>query len=387
MIPDLNILHHSNFVATRGGMQAVIRSHLSFPRFQQLAVGFRDLSGSDHTLKGFHALEARAVTPISRIRRAYRGAIGGFRPTISVYHNAWGAGLVAKADRAPLRVAYLHAGFPGLSRLIRTKADLFDAFLCVSPAIQREARAALPDWPEERFIHIKAPVAWPSDMHRLRTRPRRRCLIGISGRVTSAQKRLDRLPELMALCDLYLNTYEVQILGTGPLEAALRRRIGDHPRLKFLGWREGPAYWETVASWRYILSLSDFEGLPLSLIEAAGTGVVPIYPDLSPDLKESRLFPEILLYPPGDLSVAVRRIAGIERNYAAFRAVWMDEALAGLAEHREEAYHQKFMEIFDPGAVIGWRPLPKPRDSRSQWPGWLPLIAYHWMTKQVRNQA
>lgn len=384
MSPECRILHHSNYVATQGGMQAIIRSHLHCTLAEQLAVGFRDRARSVGRTPGLIALNTKPWMPVGRVRNHYRSALAHFSPQIGIYHNAWGASLVGPADPSMLKVAYLHASFPRLEQLIRAKARHFDAFICISPALHSAVLNALPGWPEERCILLKSPVNWPTDLHRLRTRPRSRCIIGISGRIAAAQKRLDRLPELVGLCDAYLDSYEIQVLGSGPLESLLQRRLGSHPKVRFLGWREGPAYWETIASWRYLLSLSDFEGLPLTLLEAAGVGALPIYPDFCPGTPASVIIPRELLYPKGNLEAAVQRIARLEREYGTFKALWMDASARELADHGQEVYHKSFCSALSPSTVDSWAPLPRPRAAASGMASLWPFAVYHWRMKRLR---
>jgi hypothetical protein len=108
--------------------------------------------------------------------------------------------------------------------------------------------------------------------------------VGYVGRLVQPQKRVhDLLPLSLALV-ARSTPFELHIIGDGPERQALEtgfRQNGLLPTVCFWGWLEGSAIQERLASLDAIVMMSDFEGLPLSLLEAMRSGVVPVVTDIA----------------------------------------------------------------------------------------------------------
>ena len=51
-------------------------------------------------------------------------------------------------------------------------------------------------------------------------------------------------------------------------------------RTVFHGRKSGDDYYSTLTKWDFITSVSDYEGLPISMLEALSAGVLPLYPTI-----------------------------------------------------------------------------------------------------------
>lgn len=374
-----SILHHSNHVLTRGGMESIIGFHLRHAANGDHAVSFRDVS--KHGNKAVTALGIAPRTLLGELRRRYREAVRGRKPDLSIYHNCWASELVHDLDPAPLKIGFLHSDFPGFDRVVRHHAPFLDGFININPALHERCRRLLPGWEPGRFIELHYPVDWPEGIETLATRPRNECVIGISGRIKRAQKRLDRLPRFLAECDKALGDYPVEILGSGDYEAVLRRKLGNRGNVRFLGWREGAAYWETLARWRYVVFLSDYEGTSISLLEAAGAGVLPVYPDFHPGQPAPAGLSPDHLYASGNVQAAAAGLAALEAGYPARFGRFAESARELRKRHSPHAYMDSFsrqLEDFPstPPPHVVPAPAPLPR--------WLTLTFYNWRMKALR---
>ena len=91
-------------------------------------------------------------------------------------------------------------------------------------------------------------------------------MLGYSGRIIREAKRVDRLPAL----DRELLAAGVdcrwEIMGDGPELPGLRRQMAER-RVCFRGRLADAAYWEALAGCDLLVFTSDYEGLPISLVE------------------------------------------------------------------------------------------------------------------------
>ena len=106
------------------------------------------------------------------------------------------------------------------------------------------------------------------------------------GRIIEEQKRVSRLAQLAKILQARGTPVEFSIVGEGPQREALRAELRDCPFVRFVE----PVTYDQVPrllqDYDMFVLLSDFEGLPLSLLEAMGAGVVPVVSDLPSGLAE-----------------------------------------------------------------------------------------------------
>lgn len=103
--------------------------------------------------------------------------------------------------------------------------------------------------------------------------------IAYVGRFVEEQKRVTRVAECICEAARQHPSLEGYFIGSGPSERHIRaviERTGMRSRVQILGWMAPDAVTSTVASMDAITLLSDYEGLPVSLLEAMSVGVIPI---------------------------------------------------------------------------------------------------------------
>ncbi len=103
--------------------------------------------------------------------------------------------------------------------------------------------------------------------------------VAFSGRVVELQKRISLVLEAMSQACCLDSRIECLIIGDGPDLASSRqwivdRNLGD--RIRFLGRLSPAEVGVELAKCQAILLMSDYEGLPVALLEAMAVGVVPI---------------------------------------------------------------------------------------------------------------
>lgn len=107
------------------------------------------------------------------------------------------------------------------------------------------------------------------------------------GRIIEEQKRVRLMSRVMKLTLEQNPNIQWTIAGAGPdLEMMKTEFAADADRIRFLG---GIPYHEVphvVASHDVYFLCSDYEGLPLSLLESMGAGLVPVVSDLASGISE-----------------------------------------------------------------------------------------------------
>ena len=292
----------------------------------------------------------------------------------AIYHNAWGVPFLADLDGAERRLSMLHSDLPVLRELLVSQDGLVDGSLCVSEPLKALALEYCPSLKPERVVVVPCPISVPD--HRppqapLQNRPIR---IGFVGRIVNEQKRVDRFP---ALCQNLREAgvdFRFEFLGTGPQENWLKRHFVGDARILFHGRKEGEEYWRALSSWDAIVYVSDYEGMPISLLEAMSVGVLPIHPRIGTggDAYAAKVDPE-LAYPPGDFTHVARllqRLAQMPREQLESLRVKCRQLAAG---HEGDGYEKVFsafvQQIAELPRISAAQSVPRPR----YWSDFLPF--------------
>ena len=290
---NYRILHLPKYPARQGGMDELLRLHAAN---QESIYGLL-------CHKNFRSVGFRTKIPFflqhSALRRIKQLSTDH---DVTIYYNCWGADLFSSHDKASLRIGYIHNHFPKFEEYIKHYAKFLDGFLTVNPVTNIQIRRLLKDsHPEQNIQTIPLPINPPIKM----PKATRKNIVGLVGRVIYEQKRFDRLPEFASLLKQKFPEIKVEILGDGPLKNQISAALKHNKQVAFLPWTEGLDYWKTLARWKYILFLSDYEGLPISLLEALYAGCTPIYPDFHDGHRQGL---PLLLYPIGDMNAAVNSL-------------------------------------------------------------------------------
>jgi len=161
------------------------------------------------------------------------------------------------------------------------------------------------------------------------------------GRIVEEQKRISRLVELISRAAASNLPVKFTIIGAGPDGDATRRCLASLPNVTWLGKVPHRAIVEHLRHQDLFVLFSDYEGLPISVIEAMGQGVVPIVSDLPSGIDEAIPPGCGFRVPPGDISAAleiIRRLSVDRRelSHLAKRAEQHARSKYGLAEMVDE---------------------------------------------------
>ena len=135
--------------------------------------------------------------------------------------------------------------------------------------------------PVERARHIPygvQPVAL-EQLGERRSELERLLAIGYVGRIVREQKRvMDFVPLVRELTHRHVS-FKLEIIGDGPDRSELERQLeaaGISEHVEFTGWLSPEQVRAKLRMLDVFLLLSDYEGLPVALLEAMAHGVVPV---------------------------------------------------------------------------------------------------------------
>jgi glycosyltransferase involved in cell wall biosynthesis len=190
----------------------------------------------------------------------------------------------------------------------------WNSIVAVSDRIAMEARQTTPEL-AQRLVTIRNGVSVPSASNVARHAGDAGLRIVYAGRVIQYQKRVLDLPEVVRrLVDRGVHAH-MTIVGNGPDEGALRNaccKRGVEGIVRFSGGLSHEATLKVFAESDVIILTSDFEGLPMTLLEAMAHGCVPVVTDIPsgiPELVEDGVSGYRVA--PGDIAAFAARIGGL----------------------------------------------------------------------------
>ena len=223
-------------------------------------------------------VECLGLTGFSTIvdlRKRFSELIRSHQPETIIYHNLWGCHSLCDLDGAARRIGFIHTDSAPMRHVLARDALSLDGIIAVSKPIAEFAASV---WPHpDRIRQVAYPVACPAEFSPLPAwhEPFR---LGYCGRLLIEQKRVDRLPAAWQKLRAAFPDAQLEILGEGEERLRLEKTWRAEKDVHFHGRRDGDAYWQALSNWDAIIFTSDYEGTPISLLEAMSAGVLPVYP-------------------------------------------------------------------------------------------------------------
>ena len=257
-----------------------------------------------------------------------------------------------------LRVGMVQSDDPGVYRALGAYRESLDAVVGVSKTIVARLQT-MEAFNGKQVVHIPYGVPMPSSIPpgSPSTGPLRICYLG---RLNEDQKRVRLFPEIYRnLCESGI-PFRWTLAGEGPERAYLEANMADgrpDQVALFVGQVDYTNVPSLLQDQDALLLASTFEGLPLSLLEAMGHGVVPVVSDLESGISE-------VVNETNGLLVPVNEIAG----YAA-ALVRLQKNRAELAEKRFQARSSVFPAYSIAAMADRWLQLAaQTAQNTSQWP-------------------
>lgn len=233
------------------------------------------------------------------------------------------------------RIAAVQSDDPGVYRTIRSYARCLDAIAAVSRKIA-ETLATISDFATVPIKYLPYGVPMPEQERQSPVKDGAPLRILYLGRLAQEQKRVHLFPQILEHLKSAGIPFHWTIAGEGPDSTFLEKSMRtSSPRqnISFLGKINYADVPELLSRHDVYLLASDYEGLPLSLLEAMGSGLVPIVSDLPSGIRE-------VVNENSGLRVAVTDVAGY-----ANAIIWLHqnrESLRKLSKNARERVLQEF---------------------------------------------
>ena len=169
----------------------------------------------------------------------------------------------------------------GKEELYRQYASV-DAFVDLFVGVSREITDGLERYGVEKhkIYHMTCPVKCDEILERDYTTDSAKPIrLGFAGRVNAKQKRMDLIPVLVNALEAHKANYCLEIAGEGDYCGKLQTFIKDNRldgRVRLVGRLEREEISNFWKSQDICISLSDYEGRSISVMEAMSNGTVPI---------------------------------------------------------------------------------------------------------------
>ena len=277
----MRLTHFFTYFRNLGGVQSIIKRHHSSDSSREhnssFLFSFEPNTFNEPNISG---LGVNGWDSISTIRKKLANQSNLFSGSVAVCHNMWGLQFLAELMPAKRRIGILHSDWTTLRPFLQTQKGLLDGVLCVSNKLVEIVNESLPELTKDNRIQlIHYPIDEAPSIPNRMPLVKRPVVIGWIGRLQEEQKRVKRLPSLVKAFEDAQIDYRFELLGDGPMKGWLEQQLPAN-RTVFHGRKSGDDYYSTLSKWDFITSVSDYEGLPISMLEALSAGVLPLYPTI-----------------------------------------------------------------------------------------------------------
>ena len=273
----MRLTHFFTYFRNLGGVQSILKRHHSREQDSHFLFSFEANNFKEPNISG---LGVDGWDSIRCIRKKLAKHSDLFTDSVAVCHNMWGLQFLAELIPAKRRIGILHSDWTNLRPFLQSQKGLLDGVLCVSNTLMELVAECLPELSKDnRILLIPYPIDGVPIMPNRMSLVKRPVIIGWIGRMQEEQKRVDRLPSLLKAFDDAQIDYRFELLGDGPMQEWLEKQLPTN-RTVFHGRKSGDDYYSTLSKWDFITSVSDYEGLPISMLEALSAGVLPLYPTI-----------------------------------------------------------------------------------------------------------
>jgi glycosyltransferase involved in cell wall biosynthesis len=250
------------------------------------------------------------------------------------------------------RLGMLQSDSPDSYPVVATYAPFFDGVIGVSRKIQDNFRAD-PVLGRVPTHYLPYGVPLPKENLRPAREQSEPIRILYFGRLCRPQKRVHLFAEIFRQLKAARLPFQWTIAGDGPERLWLEKEmISSSPMsvVQFPGAIDYRGVPRLLDSHDVFLLTSDHEGLPLSLLEAMGHGVVPIVSDLESGIREVVDATNGVLVPVDDLDGYVRAIAYFDKHRDELAAKSTAAAERVRVEFSVEAMADRWLKVLGKGA-------------------------------------
>ena len=314
------------------------------------------------------------VPPVHSLRVAARLRQGNY-DVILLNHARHAQASLARLSDEVVVIPILHNDAEEIYRVGCGNQDAWNVAVAVSPKVAMTARGRTGDRP---VLEVLSGVDIPNHaLWQQRSALRGRVELTFIGRLDHAQKGVLWIPDIYQAClDRGIDA-GLTIVGEGPDSPALHQRLSDYGlsgRTRSLKGLTTEGIYQLLLSAHILLMPSQYEGLPIALLESQACGCVPVVSRL-PGITDAAVDEGRtgMLVPVGDVPAFAEAVAVLYHDPA--RWSQMSSAAHARASQRfsVEAMGGSYLQLID-DTMNGRYPLPRSR--RYQRP--LDLSVFSW---------
>jgi glycosyltransferase involved in cell wall biosynthesis len=232
------------------------------------------------------------------------------------FDMACAAPALSSANKA---VLIMHCDDPVYYKFAAQHGNLFNAIVCVSEFLAKKLGAAQPEL-QARIVHIPFGVEPPAELPAREKLPEQPLEVAYCGRISFHQKRVQDLTQIINRCHAENLPVRFQIAGAGPDEEvffqSIKKPLAAGKVLR-LGFLPNPDVLNLLGKSDVLVMTSDFEGLPVVLLEAMSRGAVPVVTKIESGMGELVRHGENgFLLPVGDVKSFVEVLAKLSVDSA-----------------------------------------------------------------------
>lgn len=242
------------------------------------------------------------------------------------------------------RIGLVQADDPQVYEMASRYAESLDAIVGVSAQIGERLRG-MEAFRNVRSAAIPYGIAFGPAVTRPEPPAGEPLRVLYLGRLIEEQKRISRIVELAQRLETRGAPVRFTIAGNGPDEDAVRTKLAASKTVTLhsaIRNREVPALLREHDV--YVL-LSDFEGLPLSLLEAMGEGLVPVVSDVPGGLTEAVTEETGIRVPPDDVGAAESAILALAGDRARLRTLAGKAAAQARLRYSAERMVSEYLSV------------------------------------------
>lgn len=336
----------TTFLCNLGG--ELVRRHvpveiLSFERENPLAADFARLKVPVRCLDDRREIfEDRLEKILDRLRK--------FQPTVVLANlSAVSFEVLRYLPPGVFRAGLGQADAPDLYEMMRHYAPWLDLVAMVSEAMKQKA-AAMPEFARVPVACLPYGVPICPDAALPARHFSAPLKILYLGRLYREQKRVHLFPQILGQLKSSGLPFHWSIVGEGPELAALQAAMNSAPpqTVSFPGKISYAQVPELLQTHDLFLMTSEYEGLPLSLLEAMGAGLVPVVSDLTSGIPEVVDQTNGILVPMDDVAGYARGIIHLHEHRDELAAKSAAARARVKTEFSVEAMTDRWLAAFPP---------------------------------------
>jgi glycosyltransferase involved in cell wall biosynthesis len=251
------------------------------------------------------------------------------------------------APKGVFRIGTGQADHPLVYDTMKKFAPFMDAAGVVSQSMKQKTES-MPEFGRTPVHYLPYGVPVPAAAREPAGDIQRPLRILYLGRLYREQKRVQLFPQILEQLQSAGIPFHWTVAGEGPEKEALEQTMKSTPSqtVSFPGTISYAQVPELLRAHDVFLMASDYEGLPLSLLEAMGEGLVPVVSDLPSGIPEVVDETNGILVAPDDVSGYARAIIRLANDRGELASLSRNAHERVKAEFSVEAMTDRWLYIF-----------------------------------------